>query len=156
VYLWQLWHYCIISRNDKNSQNKNFDDQNFVKFYWIFRNILFVETKISEVINYLTEMCRSCYCTTIHPISEDYLACFRFQVWRFIIQYKQFCTIPAKTWSLNIIKFPPLCFHGNYTLWRFGYKNVQISMFIVYTTTQYLLGFEQVFFFTLKRHPPNV
>lgn len=56
----------------------------------------------------------------------------------------------------DLRKFPPLCYHGNYTLWRFGYKNVQISMVIVYTTTQYLLGLEQVFFFTLKRHPPNV
>jgi hypothetical protein len=67
LYLWQLWHYCIIFRNDKNSQNKNFEDQNFENFYWIFRNILFVETKISEVINYLTEMLKlSMYYNTPH------------------------------------------------------------------------------------------
>jgi hypothetical protein len=161
VYLWQLWHYCIIFINDTNSHQKKFNDQNFVKFYWIFRNILFVETKISEVINYLKEMCPSCQCTTIHPISEDHLSCFGFhiEVWRFIIWYKQFCSIPAKNSEFEHIsscfdlrKFPPLCYHGNYALRRFGYKNVQISMFTVYTTTQYLLGLEQVFFFTLKRH----
>ncbi len=118
MYLWQLWHYCIIFRIDKKNHKTKFRRPKFCESLLNIQEYLFVETKISEIINYLTEMCRSCQCTIVHSISEDYLSCFGFhiEVWRFIIWYKQFCTIPAKNSEFEPIsscfglrKFPPLC-----------------------------------------------
>jgi hypothetical protein len=41
-------------------KNNNSKKKNYLKKYWILKNVSFVEMKISKLINYSTNMCQNC------------------------------------------------------------------------------------------------